>query len=42
MKKVGVLTAASLALLAALAIGSYAVAGDGKDNVQADAMTGYL
>ena len=30
------------ALLAGLAIGSYAVAGSGKDNVKADTMTGYL
>jgi hypothetical protein len=42
MKKLGVLTAASLGLLAALVIGSYAVAGSGKDKVNADAMTGYL
>ena len=42
MKKLGVLVAASVGLLAVLAIGSYAVAGSGKDNVKADAMTGYL
>jgi hypothetical protein len=42
MKKLGVLTAAAIGLLAVLAIGSYAVAGSGKDEVKADAMTGYL
>jgi hypothetical protein len=42
MKKLGVLTAAAIGLLAVLAIGSYAVAGSSTDNVKADAMTGYL
>jgi hypothetical protein len=42
MKKLGFLTAASIGLLAVLAIGSYAVAGGGADKVKADAMTGYL
>jgi hypothetical protein len=42
MKKLGVLTAALVGAVAVLAIGSYAVAGSGKDNVKADTMTGYL
>ena len=42
MKKLGVLAAAAIGLLAVLAVSSYAVAGKGKDNVKADTMTGYL
>jgi hypothetical protein len=42
MKKLGVLVAVMSGLLVVLAVGSYAVAGDGKDNVTADSMTGYL
>jgi CHRD domain len=42
MKKIGVLLAVTFGLLAVLAVGSYAVAGGSKDNVNADAMTGYL
>jgi hypothetical protein len=42
MKKLSVLTAVTAALVAVLMVGSYAVAGSGKDSVTADAMTGYL
>ena len=42
MRKAAVLVSFGVALLAVLAIGSYAGAGSGKDNVNADAMTGYL
>jgi hypothetical protein len=41
MRKFGVLTAAAVGLVAVLVIGSYAVAGSGRDKVEADAMTGY-
>jgi hypothetical protein len=42
MKKLRVLFALTFGLLVVLAVGSYAVAGGGKDNVKADSMTGYL
>jgi hypothetical protein len=42
MKKFGVLALAAAGLLAVLAIGSYAGAGSGKDNVNTGPMTGYL
>ena len=42
MKKLGVLTAASVGLLAAFVIGSYAVAGSDKDHVKADTLSGYF
>jgi hypothetical protein len=42
MKKFGVLFTVTFGLLVVLAVGSYAVAGDEKDNVTADSMTGYL
>ena len=42
MKKLGVLIATTLGLLVVLAVGSYAVAGSGTNNVTADPMSGYL
>ncbi len=42
MKKLGMLFAATFGLLVVLAVGSYAVAGSGKDEVKADTMSGYL
>jgi hypothetical protein len=42
MKKLGVPVAVMSGLLVVLAVGSYAVAGGGKENVRADSMTGYL
>jgi hypothetical protein len=42
MRKLGVVFAVTFGLLAVLAVGSYAVAGDAKDKVKADGMSGYL
>ncbi len=42
MKKLGILAALTAAVGLALGVGSYAVAGDEKDEVKADVMTGYL
>jgi CHRD domain-containing protein len=42
MRKQRVLTVAAIGLLTVLAIGGYAAAGSGKDNVKADTMIGYL
>jgi hypothetical protein len=41
MKKQGVLTLAAIGLLTVLAIGGYAAAGSGQDNVKADPLNGY-